>query len=378
MKRIPVAGPWITEKEVSYVAEAARTAWYGHANDYQRRFEEAFATYVGRRFAMALPSCTSAIHLALLSMGLDGHDEVIVPDATWIASSAPISYVGATPVFCDIDPQTWCVSAEAFRQAITPQTRALIAVNLYGGMPDYDRIMEIANQHRVAVVEDAAESIGSIYHGRKSGGFGLVSVFSFHGSKTLTTGEGGMLLTDDETLYQRCRVLADHGRRPEDRPFWNAEIGQKYRMSSLQAALGLGQLERIEELVGRKREIFGWYRDALRGVAGITLNAEPPATQNSYWMVTAVIDASWGVTKERLGLRLAEAGIDSRPFFYPLSSLPAYAGSPYTAVAARRNLTAYDIAARGINLPTPLNLTRDQVDYVCERLNAALTRDAAA
>jgi perosamine synthetase len=378
MKRIPVAGPWITEKEIAYVAEAARTAWYSDANTYQRRFEDAFAAYAGRRFAIALPSCTSAIHLALLSMGLQRDDEVIVPEATWIATSAPISYVGATPVFCDIDPTTWCLSAEAFRRAITPQTRALIAVNLYGGMPDYDRVIEIAAQHGVVVVEDAAESIGSVYHGRKAGSFGLVSVFSFHGSKTLTTGEGGMLLTDDEMLYQRCRVLADHGRRPSDRAFWNAEIGQKYKMSSLQAALGLGQLERIEELVERKREIFAWYSDRLKGVQGIALNAEPPLTRNSYWMVTAVVDASFGVTKEELGSMLGEGGIDSRPFFYPLSSLPAYAGSPHGAVAASRNSVAYDIASRGINLPSALNLTLDQVDYVCERLIVALRRAAAA
>ena len=165
MKRIPVAGPWITEKEIAYVAEAARTAWYENANTYQRRFEAAFETYLHRRYAIALPSCTSAIHLALLAIGLSPHDEVIVPDASWIATSAPISYLGATPVFADIDPQTWCLSAAAFERAITPQTRAVIAVNLYGGMPDYERIVEIAERRRIIVIEDAAESIGSEYHG---------------------------------------------------------------------------------------------------------------------------------------------------------------------------------------------------------------------
>jgi len=378
VKRIPVAGPWITEKEIAYVAEAARTAWYENANSYQRRFEEAFARHLDRRYAIALPSCTSAIHLALLAIGLDARDEVIVPEATWIATSAPISYVGATPVFADIDPQTWCLSAEAFEKAITPQTRAVITVNLYGGTPDYQRILELAERHRIIVIEDAAESIGSVYHGTKAGGFGLASVFSFHGSKTLTTGEGGMFLTDDETLYKRCRVLADHGRRPEDRVFWNAEIGQKYKMSSLQAALGLAQLERLEELVARKREIFAWYQSALKGATGITLNAEPAETRNSYWMVTAVVDAWWGVTKERLMVTLSDDGIDTRPFFYPLSSLPAYAESPQAGVAAKRNPVAYEICERGINLPSAMNLTRDQVEFVCDRLIAALEKRAAA
>jgi perosamine synthetase len=377
MQRIPVAGPWITQREIDYVAQAAGTAWYGNANLFQQRFEAAFAGYIGRRFAIALPSCTSAIHLALLAIDVGGDDEVIVPDATWIATSAPISYVGATPVFADIDRRTWCLDLPSFEQAITPRTRAVIPVNLYGGMPDYDMILELAARKRIVVIEDAAESIGSVYHDKKAGSFGLASVFSFHGSKTLTTGEGGMLLTDDEAFYERCRVLTDHGRRKGDRAFWNAEIGQKYKMSSLQAALGLAQLERIEELVARKREIFGWYRSALDQAPGITLNAEPDGTTNSVWMVTAVMDASLGWRKEDLAGALAADGIDTRPFFYPLSSLPAYADSPQVGVAAKRNLIAYDISPRAINLPSALSLTEAQVGFVCDRLTRLVSKKAA-
>jgi perosamine synthetase len=377
MQRIPVAGPWITQREIDYVAEAAGTAWYGNANLFQQRFEAAFARYIGRRFAIALPSCTSAIHLALLAIDVGGDDEVIVPDATWIATSAPISYVRATPVFADIDRWTWCLSLPSFEQAMTPRTRAVIPVNVYGGMPDYDTILEAAARKRIVVIEDAAESIGSVYRGKKAGSFGLASVFSFHGSKTLTTGEGGMLLTDDEALYERCRTLADHGRRKGGRAFWNAEIGQKYKMSSLQAALGLAQLERIEELVARKREIFGWYRSALDRAPGITLNDEPKGTTNSVWMVTAVMDAALGWTKEDLADALGADGIDTRPFFYPLSSLPAYAESPYVAVAAKRNLVAYDISRRAINLPSALSLTSDQVGFVCDRLTRLVSKKAA-
>src|SRR6266850_1354070 len=198
MERIPVAGPSITQKEIDYVTDAVTNAWYGNANVYHDRFEKAFAEYLGLRYAMTLPSCTSAIHLALLALGVGPGDEVIVPDATWIASAAPITYVGATPVFADIDERTWCLSAKSFEACITSKTRAVIPVDLYGNIPDMDAIEGVARQHQIAIVEDAAEAIGSEYKGRKAGSFGDASVFSFHGSKTLTTGEGGMLVTNDD------------------------------------------------------------------------------------------------------------------------------------------------------------------------------------
>src|SRR5207248_4969739 len=191
-----VAGPWITQHEIDYVNEAARTGWYDKANAFQERFERGFAAYAGVRHAVALPSCTSALHLALLALGVGPGDEVVVPDITWIATSAPISYVGATPVFADVDEGTWCMSARSFEECITPRTRAVIPVDLYGGMPDMDALAEVAHRHRVAIIEDAAEAIGSEFRGRKAGTFGDAGVFSFHGSKTLTTGEGGLLATD--------------------------------------------------------------------------------------------------------------------------------------------------------------------------------------
>ncbi len=370
--RIPIAGPWITEREVETVLDAVRHGWYGGANFYQTRFEEAFANYVGRRFAIALPSCTAALHLALAAESVKAGDEVIVPEATWIASSAPISYVGATPVFADIDARSWCLDPRSFEAAITPRTRAVIVVNLYGGMPDMDGILEVAARHGVAVLEDAAESVGSEYRGRRAGSFGLASAFSFHGTKTLTTGEGGMLLTDDEALYRRCVFLRDHGRAEGPRLFWNTEVAFKYRMSSLQAALGLAQLERVEELVDRKRQIFGWYRDVLSGVDGITLNYEAPHTRNTYWMVTVIVDARFGLAKEEVIAALAAEGIDTRPFFYPLSSLPAYAQLISAQTAAARRGTAYQISAYGVNLPSALNLTQEQVGYVCQQLRELL------
>src|SRR5262245_17656235 len=272
MERIPIAGPWITDKEVAYVADAARNAWYAGANQFHERFERAFAEYIGVDHAIALPSCTSAIHLALLGLRVGPGDEVILPDCTWIASAAPVTYVGATPVFADIEPDPWCLSARSFEERITPRTRAVIPVDLYGGTPDFDAIDAVARKHRIAVIEDAAEAIGSERGARKAGSFGDAGVFSFHGSKTLTTGEGGMLVTRREDVWRRALFLRDHGRAPGDRMFWNTEVGHKYKMSAMQAALGLAQLERIDELLAKKRQIFAWYEGALAGVDLVTLN----------------------------------------------------------------------------------------------------------
>ncbi len=375
-RRISVAGPSITDHEVDLVAAAVRTAWYEHANDVISHFESSFASYVGRRFAVALPSCTSALHLSLAALGVGPGDEVIVPEATWIASSAPISYVGATPVFVDIDPVTWCLDPASLERAITPRTRAVIAVDLYGGMPELDTIEAICDEHGFALIEDAAEAIGSAYHGRPAGAFGVASTFSFHGSKTLTTGEGGMLVTDEVPLYERVQLLRDHGRKPGDVSFTNVEVAFKYKMSSLQAALGQAQLDRIDELVAQKRQIFDWYRQRLGEIAGVTLNAEPAGTTNSYWMSTIVVDPARSWRKEPLAAALAEDGIDTRPFFHPLSTLPAYRDLPEAARARDANPVSQRICAYGLNLPSAARLTEDEVDFVARRLASHLERSA--
>lgn len=372
MKRIPVAGPWITQKEIDFVNDAVQNGWYEEAGKYPAKFEAAFGAYVGRQFALSLPSCTSGLHLALAGLGIGPGDEVIVPEITWIATAAPIDYVGATPVFADIDPTSWCLSPQAFAQAITPHTRAVILVDLYGTMPEMEEILAIAHAHQIAVIEDAAQAIGGNYRGKRAGGFGVCSVFSFHGTKTLTTGEGGMLVTDDSTLYQRCQMLRDHGRDPSGKLFWNLEVGYKYRMSSMQAALGLAQLERIEELIDKKRWIFDCYRTRLNNHPGLTLNQEPPHTHSTYWMVTALLDPALGWQKEALIQAMAERGVDTRPFFYPLSQLPAYAHRPQAQTAAAKNATAYALSPYGINLPSALTLSEDQIDTACTVLTALL------
>ncbi len=363
---IPIAGPSISDSEVSAVAEAAANGWYENAGHYVDKFEHEFAAYLGVKHAVAVPHCTSAIHLALVALGIGEGDEVIVPDITWIASAAPLSYVGATPVFADIDPVTWCLSPASVEDCLTGKTRAIIPVGLYGLTPDFDALKSIAKTNDLRIIEDAAQTIGSRYKGKLAGTFGDVGVFSFHGTKLITTGEGGMLVTDDDAVLERVQVLRDHGRTKSNfRMFVNTEVAFKYRMSGLQAAFGSAQLSRIEDLIAKKRQIFRWYKDRLGHVSSIELNAEPDGHFNTFWMTTAIFERDFGTTIPAVMAKLSAAGIDTRPFFHPLSSLPAYEGERQAEAARQRNLVGYDISPRGINLPSALRLTEADIDRVC-------------
>ena len=374
VKNISVAGPSITDHELNYVIDAVKNAWYGDHNIYHERFEKAFANTIGTRHAMALPSCTSALHLSLAALGIGPGDEVIVPDITWIASSAPVTYVGAKPVFVDIDPGTWCISEEAFEQAITTRTKAAIIVDLYGGMPNWEKLIAIANSNKISLIEDAAEAVGSSYQGKMAGSLGVFGTFSFHGSKTMTTGEGGMLVTDSSELFERAQFLRDHGRPLGDKLFQNKEVAFKYKMSSMQAAMGLAQTERLGDLVKRKREIFDWYKIGLSGLDEITLNHESDGDINSYWMVTAVFDSELKINKFEIIDSLAQKNIDSRPFFDPLSSLDAYQDLLPKCNYRELNKVSYSISSRAINLPSGLNLNQKLVNEVCDVLRTIVNK----
>ena len=366
--RIPVAGPSITQREIDYVTDAVTNAWFGNANMYHDHFEKAFAARVELPHAMTLPSCTAGLHLALDALGIGPGDEVIVPEITWIATSAPITYVGATPVFADVDATTWCINPASVEAAISPRTKAIITVDLYGNMADYDAILAIAQKHGLRVIEDAAEAAGASYQGKAAGSFGDVGVFSFHGSKTLTTGEGGMLVTADKALFDRCNFLRDHGRAPGDFSFENSEVAFKYKMSSMQAALGLAQIERLDELIALKRQAFRWYAERLSDLSGIALNNPGPDVEGTYWMASIVWNASFGLSKKAVRDALAPHGIDTRPFFSPLSSLQAYAQMPGMAACRERNPVSYRLRDNGINLPSSLTITEADVDLVCTHL----------
>jgi perosamine synthetase len=373
--RIPVAGPWVTEREIRYVTEAASSDWYGGAGQALKRFETAFAQSVGVKHAVGLPHCTAGLHLGLLALGVRAGDEVIVPDITWVATAAPIYYVGASPVFADVDPVSWCVTAATIERCITPRTKAIIVVDLYGAMPDMAAIRALADAHGIPILEDAAQAIGADLDGRKAGSFGELATFSFHGSKTLTTGEGGMLVTDRTDFYDRCVFLRDHGRPPGSfRTFVTTEVGFKYKMSGLQAAFGLAQLERLDELIGRKRQIFAWYRERLKDLPGLTLNYEMPGTHNTYWMVTILTDPALGLTHKTMMDHFDALEIETRPFFHPLSSLAAFEQAPDALLARQRNVTSYEISPRALNLPSALLLDEAQVDRVCAGVRQLLAK----
>ena len=359
-KKIPINKPSITDLEISYVNDAIATGWGEKCYDYIYRFQNEFAKYQDIDFALATSSCTGAIHLALMALGVRAGDEVIVPDITWIATVEPVLYIGAKPVFVDVLKNSWCIDPKKIREAITSKTKAIIVVHLYGNICEMDEIMGIAKEHNLVVLEDAAEALGSEYNGKKAGSIGDAGVFSFHGTKTMTTGEGGILITNNEAVYEKAKVLNDHGRNPKDpdnKMFWMREYGYKYKMSNLQAALGCAQIDRIEELVNKKREIFGWYKELLKDLP-CKLNPEPNGTKNSYWLPTIVFDESLNFDREAFFVLMKENGIDSRPFFFPLTSLPMFEEKI-------ENTVSYDIYKRGVNLPSYHDLSYTEVKKIC-------------
>ncbi|MFH1305308.1 MAG: aminotransferase class I/II-fold pyridoxal phosphate-dependent enzyme, partial [Candidatus Omnitrophota bacterium] len=370
MDRIYMAGPWITEHEVAVVKDAMRNGWYEHAYDYCEKFQKEFAAYHGRKYGIMTPNCTTATHLFLTGLGISKGDEVILPECTWIATGAGITYLGATPVFCDIDRVNWCLDPGSVKKRITPKTKAIIAVDLYGNMPLMDELRTLADQQGIFLIEDAAEALGSVYKGIKAGKFGIGSVFSFHRTKTLTTGEGGMLLLDDDRLYERCMFLRDHGRKADGGMYYNYEVTYKYMPFNLQAALGYAQFQRIDALVKKKRDQLQMYRERLSDIDDVELNPEPEGGVNGAWSTALVFGRSHDMTKQKAIEKLAKLQIPARPFFYPLSSLPAYPAC--REVYEPQNVVAYDISERGINLPGAANLTEEQIDRICDGIRSVL------
>lgn len=356
--RIPYTKPSITALEVSYATDAAANGWGDQCYAYIGRFEDAFKAHLGVAFAIATSSCTGALHMGLAALGIGPGDEVILADTNWIASAAPIVHLGATPVFVDILPDTWCLDPAAVRAAITPRTKAILAVHIYGNLCDMDALLAIGEEYGIPVIEDAAEALGSEYHGRRAGSMGRFATFSFHGTKTVTTGEGGMFVTNDPDLYERVLTLSNHGRvRGQTKQFWPDMVGFKYKMSNIQAAIGLGQMQRIDELIARKRAIFDRYVAVLGRHQSVQLNPEHDGTRIGAWMPTAVFDKATGITRERLQAAFREENIDARVFFYPLSGLPMFTPRP-------ENRYAWDIPGRAINLPSFHDMTDEEQDRV--------------
>lgn len=360
---IPISKPSITEKEIAYGTEAIRSTWISSLGKYIDEFEKGFAAFSDAKYGVALMNGTVAIQLALDAVGVKPGDEVIVPDLSFVATANAVLYVGAKPIFVDIDPFNLCIDPDRIEEAITARTKAIIPVHLYGHPADMVRINEIAKKHNILVIEDAAEAHGATINGKKVGSWGKCATFSFYGNKNITTGEGGMITTNDENLYQRCKFLRDHAMSATKR-YWHPEKGYNFRMTNIQAAIGCAQLERIGEIMGAKQRIFNTYSKALNG-SSIILNQTSPWATNAYWLVTARMKNLSEEKRDELIVRLKQEGVDSRPFFYPMSSLP------YLTVTSNTPMS-FEIFKEGINLPTYVDLTDEDILYVCQTLQNVL------
>jgi perosamine synthetase len=361
---ILTAGPDIGARERSYTFDAVSTGWNSQHSKYLGRFEEQFAQYVGAKYAMATSSCTGALHLSLLSLGIGPGDEVIVPDITWVATASAVMYVGATPIFADVNKETWLITDRDIEPLITDRTRAVITVHLYGFGVQMTEIAALAKRHNLFVVEDAAPAIGTIINGRAAGTFGDFGCYSFQGAKMLVTGEGGMIVTDDEKLYAKARKIQDHGRKPGT--FWIEELGYKYKMSNATAALGLGQLERGEQQIVRKRRIGTWYQEEFKGMTSIRMQHEDEGTRSIHWMSSIVLEPGSPISRDALISRLRLDGIDSRPVF------PAISQYPFWPVKQEPKSNAFQIGENGINLPSGVNLSRASVSKIGEVIRRIL------
>ena len=364
MSRIHYTKPSITELEVSYVTDAARNGWGERCYDYIHRFEASFREHIGVAYAIATSSCTGAMHMGLAALGIGPGDEVILGDTNWIASAAPITYLGAKPVFVDVLPDTWCLNPALVEAAITPQTKAIIAVHLYGNLCDMDELLAIGARHGLPVIEDAAEAIGSRWHDHAAGSLGDFGTFSFHGTKTMTTGEGGMFVTQDRALYEHVLTLSNHGRAAhQKRQFWPDELGFKYKMSNLQAAIGCAQIERINELIAGKRRVFQAYQKRLADLP-LGMNPQAAGTVNGYWMPTIVAHEGTSFDRQALLAAFQQDQIDGRVFFWPLSQLPMF--TPHTD-----HPTAYGLPERAINLPSYHDMSETDIERVVHHVRAA-------
>ncbi|MCG3211122.1 MAG: GDP-perosamine synthase [Anaerolineae bacterium] len=358
---IPVAEPLLAGNELKYVTECVQSGWVSSLGKYVRDFEQQFAAYCDAQYGVATFNGTVAIHLLAATLNLGPGDEVIMPGLTYVASANGIRYTGATPVFVDSERDTWNIDPATVEAAITPRTKAIMAVHLYGHPADMAPLRDIADRHGLLLLEDAAEAHGARYRGQRVGGLSDAAIFSFYGNKIITTGEGGIIVTNNREWAERAFFLENQGRY-NDNPYWHPEVAFNYRMTNIQAAIGLAQLEKIDDLLAIRRNNAAHYNRRLADIPGLTLPPQAGWAENVYWMYSVIVEDEFGLGRDELRDRLRAAGIDTRPFFYPVHTLPMYNTGQSLPVAE-------DLGRRGINLPSGATLTPEQIDYICDTLS---------
>jgi len=362
---IPTAGPSISAFEVAFTTDAVKSGWNSYHSNYLTKFSNDFSSYVQSKYAIPTDSCTSALHLGLWALDIGPGDEVIVPDLTWVATAKAVRYVGATPVFADVNESTWCIDPGSVRSLLTSKTKAIIPVHLYGYVAPLYEIMEICNQYGLKLLQDAAPGIGSMLNGSGVASYGDFTAFSFQGAKLMVSGEGGVLTTNNQELYKKAFKIADVGRKPGT--FWIESLGKKMKMSNLTAALALGQMQSVERQIEKKRLIQSWYKEELEECAGLTFQEEATNTRSIAWM-TSINLSKYKKDRDQFRVDLLSKGVDTRPVFPAISKYPIWEGAKIPKPVAER------IGASSINLPSGVRLNRSAINFICSKIKEILNK----
>ena len=368
IRHIAVASPFLSGNELAYVTDCIKTNWISSQGKYVRDFEELFVKYHGGRRSLAVSNGTVALHLALEALNIGAGDEVLVPDFTFAASVNAIVYTGATPVLVDVDPLTWNIDVTKAAELITSKTKAIIPVHLYGLPCDMEVIQDLASAHNLLIVEDCAEALGSYYDGKPVGIFGDAATFSFYGNKTITTGEGGMIVFKDKAVAERAAMLRDHGMQ-KTRRYWHEEIGYNYRLTNLQAAIGVAQFERLDEFVSAKIKFAHFYNELFSPTGYFQIPVRNEKIINSYWLYTCMVKVDAPFTRDELIYFLGQKGVETRPVFFPMHIMP-----PYTGFTKVRLPVSSSLSERGISFPSSVSLTDLELAHISDMVKSFMNK----
>ncbi len=360
---IPIAKPNLSGNELKYVTECINTGWISSNGKFVTEFEEKFAHFCNTKYATSTTSGTSALHLALLALDIKEGDEVIVPNMTFATTANVVKYCNAKEVLVEVNKDTFNIDTNKIEEKITSKTKAIIVVHLYGFICDMEKIMSLAKKHNLYVIEDAAESFGSVYDKKKAGSLGHIGCFSFFGNKTLTTGEGGMCTTNDKNIYEKIKIFKNHG-MTHGKGYWHDIVGYNYRMTNLQAAVGLAQMEKADEIIRKRDQIANWYKRELKDTNGIKFQQKQENEEPSYWMICILLDKDFKLSVEELANYLKENDVDSRRGFIPLNEMPPY-------FSKEEFLVSRDLYNRQLILPTYFDLKEEEVIKICNLIKNA-------